>query len=122
MRKTFASLRFKKMEKEIKTISFTIIENGTQIPVATRHGSYPNLMYLLKEELQLESFGECGGVGRCATCVVTTKGLTGASLIKERNEPNTLAQLGYSDEATRLSCQIYITSDLNDAEITVLEI
>ena len=122
MRKTFATLRFKKMGKEIKTISFTVIENGIQTPISTRYGSYPNLMCLLKEELQLESFGECGGVGRCATCVVTTKGVTGASLIKERNEPTTLEKLGYSDEATRLSCQIYITADLNGAEITVLEI
>ncbi|MFA9189386.1 2Fe-2S iron-sulfur cluster-binding protein [Flavobacterium sp. FBOR7N2.3] len=110
------------MEKEIKNISFTVIENGIQTPVVTRHGSYPNLMYLLKEELQLESFGECGGAGRCATCLVTTKSVTGASLIKERNEPNTLEQLGYTDQATRLSCQIYITADLNDAEITILEI
>lgn len=110
------------MEKELKNITFTVIENGIQTPITTPHGSYPNLMYLLKEELQLESFGECGGVGRCATCVVTTKGVTGASLIKERNEPNTLEKLGYSDEATRLSCQIYITSDLNGAEITVLEV
>ncbi|RVT79838.1 2Fe-2S iron-sulfur cluster binding domain-containing protein [Flavobacterium sufflavum] len=110
------------MEKELKNITFTVIENGTQIPISTRHGSYPNLMYLLKEELQLESFGECGGVGRCATCVITTKGLTGAAAIKERNEPTTLEKLGHSDEATRLSCQIYITPDLDGAEITILEI
>lgn len=110
------------MGKEIKTISFTVIENGTQIPVTARHGSYPNLMYLLKEELQLESFGECGGVGRCATCVVTTKGITGATLIKERNEPATLSKLGFEEANIRLSCQIYITTDLNDAEISLLEI
>ncbi|MFL9830186.1 2Fe-2S iron-sulfur cluster-binding protein [Flavobacterium sp. ST-87] len=110
------------MEKEFKNIHFTVIENGTRITVTTRHGSYPNLMYLLKEELQLESFGECGGVGRCATCVVKTSGITGNSAVKDRNEPNTLEQLGYSDETTRLSCQIYITADLNGAEITVLEI
>lgn len=110
------------MEKEIKTISFTVIENGTQIPIITRHGSYPNLMYLLKEELQLESFGECGGVGRCATCVVKTTGITGNSALKERNEPVTLSKLGFDEAAIRLSCQIYITSDLNGAEITILEI
>ncbi|MGM8360965.1 2Fe-2S iron-sulfur cluster-binding protein [Flavobacterium sp. ARAG 55.4] len=110
------------MEKEFKNIHFTVTENGTRITITTRHGSYPNLMYLLKEELQLESFGECGGVGRCATCVVKTSGITGNSAVKDRNEPNTLEQLGYSDEATRLSCQIYITTDLNGAEISILEI
>jgi 2Fe-2S ferredoxin len=110
------------LEKEIKTITFTVIENGTQTPIVTRHGSYPNLMYLLKEELQLESFGECGGVGRCATCIVKTTGINGNSALKERNEPATLSKLGFEDAAIRLSCQIYITADLNGAEINLLEI
>lgn len=105
-----------------KTINFTVIENGIQIPITTRHGSYPSLMYLLKEELQLESFGECGGVGRCATCVVTTKGITGNSAVKDRNEPATLSKLGFHEAAIRLSCQIYITADLNGAEIRILEL
>lgn len=110
------------MKKELKTINFTIIENGTKIPITTRHGAYPNLMYLLKEELQLESFGECGGVGRCATCVVKTNGITGDSTVKERNEPATLSKLGFEEAAIRLSCQIYITTDLNGAEISILEV
>ena len=79
-------------------------------------------MYLLKEKLQLESFGECGGVGRCATCVVKTTGITGNSAVKDRNEPATLSKLGFEEAAIRLSCQIYITTDLNGAEIAVLEI
>lgn len=122
MRKTLRTLRFKKMEKKLKTITFTVIENGIQTPIATRRGSYPNLMYLLKEELQLESFGECGGVGRCATCVVKTSGITGNSTLKERNEPATLSKLGFEEANIRLSCQIYITADLNDAEISILEV
>ncbi|KDN56534.1 hypothetical protein FEM21_00370 [Flavobacterium seoulense] len=79
-------------------------------------------MFLLKDELQLESFGECGGVGRCATCVIKTKGITGNSAIKDRNEPNTLAQLGFDEDNIRLSCQIYITADLNAAEISLMEV
>lgn len=110
------------MNNKHTPIRFTVIENDSEFQISTHHGKYPNLMYLLKEELQLESFGQCGGVGRCATCVVNAKGITGASSIKERNEPTTLERLGYADEATRLSCQLYITKDLNDAEITILEI
>ncbi|WP_035141420.1 2Fe-2S iron-sulfur cluster-binding family protein [Flavobacterium daejeonense] len=110
------------MEKELKNINFTVIENGIKIPISTRHGSYANLMYLLKEELQLESFGECGGVGRCATCVVKTKGITGNSVIKDRKEPATLFKLGFHEANVRLSCQIYITADLNGAEISLFEI
>lgn len=79
-------------------------------------------MYLLKEELQLESFGECGGVGRCATCVIKTEGITGNSALKDRNEPATLAKLGFEETHIRLSCQIYITQDLNGATITLMEV
>ena len=110
------------MNEKQTPIRFTVIENDSEQIISTHHGDYANLMFLLKDELQLDSFGECGGVGRCATCLVTIKGISGASLIKERNEPATLSKLGHTDESTRLSCQLYITKDLNDAEITILEI
>lgn len=108
------------MKKDLKTITFAVIENGTKIPIVTRNGSHPNLMYLLKEELQLDAFGECGGVGRCATCVIKTEGITGNSALKDRNEPATLAKLGFDDTHIRLSCQIYITQDLNGATIELM--
>ncbi|MBD0725152.1 hypothetical protein B6A10_08170 [Flavobacterium sp. L1I52] len=110
------------MKKDRINIHFTVIENGIKIPISTRHGRYPNLMFLLKDELMLESFGECGGVGRCATCVVKTKEIRGNSAIKDRNEPATLSKLGFHETNIRLSCQIYITADLNGAEIEILEI
>lgn len=110
------------MEKDRINIHFTVIENGIKIPISSRHGSYPNLMCLLKDELLLESFGECGGVGRCATCVVKTKGITGNSAIKDRKEPATLSKLGLEEDNIRLSCQIFITADLDGAEIEILEI
>ncbi len=110
------------MVKELKTIEFTVIENGIQRQITTRHGAYPNLMFLLKNELQLDSFGECGGVGRCATCVIKTEGITGNSQIKDRNEPTTLAKLGFDETHIRLSCQIYITQDLNNSIIELIEL
>lgn len=110
------------MENQRKSIQFTIVENGIQQQTTTYHGAYPNLMYLLKNELQLDSFGECGGVGRCATCVVKTKGITGDSSVKDRNEPATLAKLGFEEKNIRLSCQIYITKDLNDAIIELMDL
>lgn len=109
------------LTNELPLIQFTIIENQDSYPVKVRHGSYPNLMFLLKEELGLDSFGECGGVGRCATCVVKAIGIKGNAAVKERNEPNTLQQLGYTEDSIRLSCQLYITNDLEGCEITVLE-
>ena len=78
-------------------------------------------MFLLKEKLNLNAFGECGGVGRCATCVVETVGIKGKSMFKERNEPTTLSKLGFEEENIRLSCQLYVTADLEGAVITLLE-
>jgi 2Fe-2S ferredoxin len=107
--------------KELPLIQFTVIDNEHRYPIKVKHGSYPNLMFLLKEQLSLDSFGECGGVGRCATCVVKTIGIKGNSSQKERNEPVTLQKLGYEDKTIRLSCQLYITPDLEGSEITILE-
>ena len=105
-----------------KPIQFTVIDNDYSELIETQQGSYPNLMFLLRDKLGLESFGECGGVGRCATCIITAEGITGNSILKDRNEPTTLSKMGYEDESTRLSCQLYITSDLDGATITILDL
>lgn len=109
------------LKKVLPWISFTVIENDQRFLIKVRHGSYSNLMFLLKEELGLDSFGECGGVGRCATCLIQAIGVKGNSAIKERNEPSTLEKMGFTENEIRLSCQLYITSDLEGAEITILE-
>lgn len=103
-----------------RNINLTIIENGQKTEVKTYHGEYMNLMILLKEVQLLEDFGECGGVGRCATCIVKVSGIKGNSNVKERNEPSTLSKFGYNDNSIRLSCQILITKDLNQSEIEIL--
>lgn len=105
------------MKKDIK---LTIIENNHKNEINTYHGEYMNLMLLLKDIQLLEDFGECGGVGRCATCLIKASGIKGISNVKERNEPNTLSKLGYNDNSIRLSCQIFITKDLDNAEIEIL--
>ena len=103
------------------SIQFTVIEDVQNQQIKTFHGAYANLMYLLKDKLFLDSFGECGGMGKCATCIVKTTGIKGNSAIKDRNEPNTLTKLGYTEKDIRLSCQLYITQDLEGAKIEILE-
>jgi 2Fe-2S ferredoxin len=78
-------------------------------------------MLLLKDNLPLDYFGECGGMGRCATCIIKTIGLTGNAAIKERNEHTTLSKIGYINDNIRLSCQILITKELENMEIELLE-
>jgi 2Fe-2S ferredoxin len=96
-------------------ISFTVIDNNSKQVIETYDGEYRNKMYL-------DYFGECGGLGRCATCVIKIDGLSGNSINKERNEPATLSKMGHEEENIRLSCQIYVTKDLNGAVIEILEL
>ncbi|MEO6901640.1 MAG: 2Fe-2S iron-sulfur cluster-binding protein [Bacteroidia bacterium] len=102
------------------TIRFTVTLNGSKQVIETYEGEYRNLMVLLRDELYIDGFGECGGTGRCATCVIKITGIKGSAKLKGRNEPNTLAKMGYEEEDIRLSCQIYITEDLDGAEIEVV--
>ena len=101
-------------------IHFTLIDNNKKHQIETYHGEYRNLMYLLKDKLSDEDFGECGGTGRCGTCVIRAKGITGSSLIKERKEPTTLSKMGFLTDDLRLSCQIFITKDLQCSVIEIV--
>lgn len=104
-----------------KTIQFTVIEDGSEQVISTYFGEYRSLMTLLKDKLYLDEFGECGGTGRCATCVIKITGLSGESLIKERNEPETLLKMGFEEPEIRLACQINVTEELNGAVIEIVE-
>ena len=104
------------------TIKIKVLENGTEQTIEIYNGESRSLMELLKDKLYFNCFGECGGMGRCATCIIKIDGLKGNLTKKERNEPVTLAKFGYKNEPEmRLSCQILITSDLHGATITVLD-
>ncbi|MDP2089640.1 MAG: 2Fe-2S iron-sulfur cluster-binding protein [Flavobacteriaceae bacterium] len=102
-------------------IKFTVFENGTNFQIETYDGEYRNLMFLLKDKLYLDDFGECGGMGRCATCIIEVSGISGNSVIKERNEPVTLSKMGFEDENIRLACQLFVTADLDGADIEIFE-
>ena len=104
------------------SIHFTVIEDGSETKIETYEGEYKNLMFLLRDNLYLDSFGECSGMGRCATCVIKIEGLTGNAVVKDRNEPVTLSKIGFTEENIRLSCQLLINEDLNGVEIELIEV
>lgn len=79
-------------------------------------------MFLLRDKLLLDDFGECGGVGRCATCIIEIKGVKGDSIIKERNEHPTLSRMGYIDTTIRLSCQLYLNNDIDGSQIEIFDL
>ena len=78
-------------------------------------------MVLLNNTLYLEGFGECGGQGRCATCLVDVSGMQGASNTMERNEKTTIGKINLAPSGSRLACQILVTEDLNEALIGISE-
>ncbi|NOT90065.1 2Fe-2S iron-sulfur cluster-binding protein [Ferruginibacter sp.] len=107
------------MNDERKEISITIIKAGEVNIVKTYLHQYRNLMVLLNNSIYLENFGECGGQGRCATCMVKAVGLKGNATTMERNEAATIGKARLADEAIRLSCQLLINEDLNGAVIEI---
>jgi len=103
------------------TIKFTVANNHLEQIIETYPGDYRNLMELLRHKMYLDYFGQCSGMGRCATCIIRITGLKGNSITKDRNEPATLSKFGYEASDIRLSCQILISSDLDGATFEILE-
>ncbi len=102
-----------------KMISFTVISFGEEHIIETYENEYRNLMVLLNDKIYIEDFGQCGGQGRCATCMVEIATDNTALLSLERNEQSTMAKRGEVAENYRLSCQVFINDALNGAIISV---
>jgi 2Fe-2S ferredoxin len=77
-------------------------------------------MALIRDKVCPDDFGDCGGMGRCATCQVSIKGGLNSPVHMQRNEAETLRKAGVSHALARLSCQILITEDLENLFVVVL--
>lgn len=103
-------------------IHFKVVDCGNTTAITTFEHAYRNLMVLLNDNIYLENFGECGGRGRCATCVVKIDGTdTLLNNSFERNEKNTLKKTGIMADNIRLACQIPITPALQGVTIVIEE-
>jgi 2Fe-2S ferredoxin len=76
-------------------------------------------MVLLKDKLGLEDFGQCGGMGRCGSCLVNIQGLVRNRDPDISNEQNTLSKMGIVNPATRLSCHIEINKELQNVMVQI---
>jgi len=108
------------MNEERKGIDITIKNAHEEYVVKTYLNQYRNLMVLINNNIYLEDFGECGGQGRCATCMVRVSGLKGNAGKMERNEKATISKLGFWESNLRLSCQLLINSELHNAVIEIV--
>lgn len=100
---------------------FTVIHDGAENIFAVRKGEYRNLMVLLKDKICPDDFGQCGGMGRCGTCLVKLSGLEEPLALSYRNEETTLRKMGIEDPAIQLSCGIEIDEDLRNIVVELLD-
>ena len=102
-------------------IGFTILYSGDEYRLDTYYGEYRDLKSLIVDRLFPEDFGQCGGMGRCATCMVEIKGLGADSAFLKRNEETTLERMGAGGPDIRLACQIELDDDLANTVIRIIE-
>lgn len=104
----------------IPKIQITIIYEENVYLINTRPNEYRNLMMLIYDRISNEEFGECLGMGKCATCIVEILESQKPFNTLERNEMNTLSKHGISNKNIRLSCQILIDEQLDGLKINVI--
>ncbi|MFA5244547.1 MAG: 2Fe-2S iron-sulfur cluster-binding protein [Pedobacter sp.] len=102
-------------------ICLTVLYGSEEYLIQTFHGEYRDLKCLIADRLFTENFGECGGVGRCGTCMVEIEGLNGEAAALKRNESTTLGRLMHDRQNIRLACQIPVDDSLSNLVIKVIE-
>ena len=81
-----------------ESIQFTGLYEGQSYELETHESEYRNLMALLKDKVCPDYFGQCGGMGRCRTCLVKFS----------------------ADTEIQLSCQLLVNNTLQDAVIELI--
>ena len=104
-----------------KHITLTVIHEGEGFLVQAYVNEYRNLMQLLNNSIYLRNFGECGGMGRCATCMIKISVSNAVADSLDRNEKTTLDKMGWESGDMRLACQILVTESLDGAVLQIVE-
>ena len=91
------------METKKNTILFTLVYQDKQYPAKTRRDQYHTLMALIADHLSILGFEPCSGMGSCGTCMVK---------ISEKHS---------STERITLSCEVQISDELANTQITIAE-
>lgn len=110
------------MENNPAHIHIKVCTDYSEQQLEVAANSYRNLMCLIKDQVYIDGFGECGGMGRCGTCMVEVLNNNTFPVSLERNEEATLKKMGVLSPAIRLSCQMLITDALDNIELKVTEL
>jgi 2Fe-2S ferredoxin len=93
-------------------ICFSVIFENAEYRLSGYKNEYRSLMALLFDKLNAEDFGQCKGMGRCATCRVRI--MSGGSCRGGNGPEETVSQI-------RLSCQIMVDKSLDGARIIIVQ-
>src|SRR5882757_9424019 len=106
--------------KEIKNfIDFVLVQGDEEIRVKTYPREYEDLRLLIKDYLRRDDFGQCTGMGRCATCMVTISSNINSALTQNERLSN-LHIIKDTDRVVKLSCQVIINDQLANKSISIL--
>jgi 2Fe-2S ferredoxin len=101
-------------------ITFHVRYGQDEYYLETFNAEYPNLMELLKDKIYPDGFGECGGMGRCGTCLVHIPPESEIALFRVGNESTTLSKMNCDDFYARLCCQIPVDNTLQNMTISIV--
>src|SRR5688572_18072728 len=103
------------------TIEFTGLYQGHEYYLRSYENEYRNLMALLRDKICPDDFGQCGGMGRCGTCLVNISAMPLDPEKSYSNEKNTLLKMGIKKSTARLSCQLQIDEDLKNVLVELFD-
>ena len=102
-----------------KDIRLTVEYDGETFELNTYEGEYRSLMMLIYDNIYTSEFGECKGMGRCATCLIEVRNSTGELEGMKRNEENTIKKMQLPEPNLRLACQIPVDHYLQGIEVKI---
>lgn len=106
--------------REIKNfIDFVLKQGDEEIRVKTYPREYADLRMLIKDYLKRDDFGQCTGMGRCATCMVTISSNINPAMTRNDRFSN-LRLTKDQGRAVKLSCQVIINDELANKSISLL--
>lgn len=108
-------------KKNDQDIHITVLSDGHEYQIKTYPNAYRNLMDMLFDQLDLEGFGECKGMGKCGTCRIQ---ILSGDIPHNGLRPNEEATLRKQDTygpGIRLSCSISIDKNIDHLNIRIPE-
>jgi 2Fe-2S ferredoxin len=105
----------------VRNLSVSVFYNGEKHELWTNANEYRSLMMLIYDKVYIDGFGECLGMGKCATCLVEIIKSNPQLTFYERNEETTLLKYGFTGECVHLSYQIMIDEFINGLQVKVLQ-